>query len=140
MTDIMDYEVMKLALRYYSDKQLAHALHVAEYAVEGNPFAEFAECASLWRIGLLHDILEDTDCPYDELGTLLTKNELNSIQLLTHDKENDGYEYYIAKIVESHDPYALAVKRADMKDHLWRENTLTQKLKDKYYPIIKYLL
>ena len=34
----------------------------------------------------------------------------------------------------------MAVKRADMKDHLMREATLTEKLKDKYYPEIKNLL
>ena len=65
---------------------------------------------------------------------------IETVKLLTHDKEKESYEDYIIKIFSGDDYYAQEAKRADIKDHLSREETLTQKLKDKYYPIIKYVL
>lgn len=140
MYSIVDFKVLKFALKYYSPSQMCHALQVAEYAVEDNSYlASEKELRKLWKIGILHDILEDTDCPIEELS--LTGFEFSTIQLLTHNKkEIPSYSEYIMKIVESDNFYAKAVKRADMKDHLSREATLTDYLKDKYYPVIKYLL
>lgn len=138
---IVDFEALKLATKYYSANQLSHALQVAEYAVESNRFlANEQDRERLWKLGLLHDILEDTSCQEKELQSILTVFEFNTIKLLTHDKEKKKYLDYIIDIVKSDNFYALAVKRADMKDHLSKEATLTDYLKDKYYPVIKYLL
>lgn len=142
MYGIVDFKALKLALKHYSPSQICHALQVAEYAVEDNSYlASEKELRKLWTIGILHDILEDTDCPVEELKSILTGFELSTVQLLTHNKrEISSYSEYIMKIVKSDNFYAKAVKRADMKDHLSREATLTDYLKDKYYPVIKYLL
>ena len=138
---VVDFEALKLATKYYSANQLSHALQVAEYAVESNRFlADEQDREKLWKLGLLHDILEDTSCPEKELQSILTVFEFNTIKLLTHDKKEKKYLDYIIDIVKSDNFYALAVKRADMKDHLSKETTLTDYLKDKYYPVIKYLL
>ena len=138
---VVDFEALKLATKYYSANQLSHALQVAEYAVESNRFlADEKDREKLWKLGLLHDILEDTSCPEKELQLVLTESEVRTIKLLTHDKKEQEYRDYILDIAESSNFYALAVKRADMKDHLSKEATLTDYLKDKYYPIIKYLL
>lgn len=88
----------------------------------------------------MHDILEDTSCPEKELQLILTEFEFRTIKLLTHNKKEQEYREYILDITESSNFYALAIKRADMKDHLSKEATLTDYLKDKYYPVIKYLL
>lgn len=142
MYDIVDFKALKFALKHYSPSQMCHALQVAEYAVEDNSYlASEKELRKLWKIGVLHDILEDTDCPVEELKSILTGFEFSTVQLLTHNKrEISSYSEYIMKIVKSDNFYAKAVKRADMKDHLSREATLTDYLKDKYYPVIKYLL
>ena len=142
MYGIVDFKALKFALKYYSPSQICHALQVAEYAVEDNSYlASEKELRKLWKIGVLHDILEDTDCPVEELKSILTGFEFSTVQLLTHNKrEISSYSEYIMKIVKSDNFYAKAVKRADMKDHLSREATLTDYLKDKYYPVIKYLL
>ena len=142
MYGIVDFKALKFALKHYSPSQMCHALQVAEYAVEDNSYlASEKELRKLWKIGVLHDILEDTDCSIEELKSILTGFEFSTIQLLTHKKSNkQSYSEYIMKIVKSDNFYAKAVKRADMKDHLSREATLTDYLKDKYYPVIKYLL
>ena len=130
---------MKLAIKWYSEKKLAHAIRVATYAAS-EPFADQEWSDSLWAVGLMHDILEDTDCPEEELSKLLTIYELDSVKRLTHHKEDCSYEDYMKMIAASDDPLAIVVKRADMKDHLMLTDTLTDKLKNKYYPTVKYIL
>lgn len=136
----VDIQALNLALKYYSPTQLAHALQVAAYAVASYDFwATNDQLEKLWKISLFHDILEDTACPEKELQTILTDFELKTVKLLTHTQDK-SYSAYISEIKQSSNAYAIAVKRADMKDHLMREATLTEKLKDKYYPEIKNLL
>lgn len=138
MDNITDYDMLKMAVDYYSSNQLSHALRVAQYAVEGASFASDSDKQSLWTIGLLHDILRDTSCSTPPLA-YCSQLEINSIKLLTQEKE-DSYEEYIVKIALSKNEFAKAVKRADIKDHLLHEETLTEELKNKYYSVIQYLL
>ena len=137
-------ELIKLADKWYSNKKFRHAIRVAEYAME-QPFlskTEFELRESLFVVGLLHDVLEDTkitpkefyECPY------IHENEYKAIEILTHNKEKCSYEEYIQKIIDSKNLLAFLVKKADLKDHLTMTDTLTDKLKNKYYPIIKYFL
>lgn len=132
---------LAFAAKWYDEKKLAHAVKVASYAA-ADPFASEDDRDSLWAVGLFHDILEDTDCTVEDLREFgeLSHWEITPIELLTHHKEDCSYEDYIQAILASKDPFALAVKRADMKDHMMRVDTLTDKLKKKYYPVIKYLL
>ena len=138
MDNITDYDILKVAVDYYSANQLSHALRVAQYAVEEASFASDSDKQSLWTIGLLHDILRDTSCSTAALA-YCSQLEINSIKLLTQEKE-DSYEEYIVKIALSNNAFAKAVKRADIKDHLLHEETLTEELKNKYYSVIQYLL
>ena len=135
---VLCYDTLRFALKYYNPKQLEHVLKVAQFAIE-KPTDRICG-RKLWKLGVLHDILEDTSCTKEDLKTLYDDNFIESIVLLTHDKEKESYEDYIIKIFSSNDYNAQEIKRADMKDHLLREETLSQNLKDKYYPIIKYLL
>ena len=57
-------------------------------------------------------------------------------KLLVYSLKNNTFK----TIFSSDDYNAQEVKRADIKDHLSREATLTEYLKNKYYPVIKYLL
>ena len=138
MDNITDYDMLKIAIDYYSANQLSHGLRVAQYAVEEASFASDTDKQSIWTIGLLHDILRDTSCSTAALN-YCSQLEINSIKLLTQEKE-DSYEEYIVKIALSNNAFAKAIKRADIKDHLLHEETLTEELKNRYYFVIKYLL
>lgn len=132
-------KLTNLAIKYYSDKKLCHAMRVASYASD-NPFADEDDRESLWAIGLAHDLIEDTKCPEEELISCLDTWEYEAVLQLTHHKEDCSYEEYMKILATSDNPFVLAVKRADMKDHLMLTDTLTDKLKNKYYPTVKYIL
>ena len=131
-------KIFNLSTKYYSKKKIHHAIRVAEYAAIR---AEEIHLNSIraYKIGLAHDLLEDTKCPEEELIAAIGETNYNSVVLLT--KSNDQeYEDYIRKIVESEDSYAFIVKQADMKDHITLSDTLTEKLRDKYIPVLHYFL
>ena len=131
-------KIFNLSTKYYSKKKIRHAVRVAEYAAIR---AEEIHLNSIraYVIGLAHDLLEDTECPEEELVAAIGETNYNSVVLLT--KSNDQeYEDYIRKIVESKDSYAFIVKQADMKDHMTLSNNLTEKLLNKYVPVLHYFL
>lgn len=131
-------KIFNLSTKYYSKKKIRHAVRVAEYAAIR---AEEIHLNSIraYKIGLAHDLLEDTKCPEEELIAAIGETNYNSVVLLT--KSNDQeYEDYIRKIVESKDSYAFIVKQADMKDHMTLSNNLTEKLLNKYAPVLHYFL
>ena len=134
-------KALEIATKYYPKKKLAHAVRVANY-VENNPLVPEGTREALWIIGLLHDIIEDTPCEAQDLrnAETFTDMEIGAIIELTHHKEDESYENYMIGLAHSNNPYVLPVKRADMKDHLTLVNTLTEKLKHKYYPTVKYIL
>lgn len=131
-------KIFNLSVKYYSKKKINHAIRVAEYAAiraEENRL----DSIRAYMIGLAHDLLEDTECPEEELVAAIGETNYNSVVLLT--KSNDQkYEDYIRKIVESKDNYAFIVKQADMKDHMTLSNNLTEKLLNKYVPVLHYFL
>ena len=131
-------KIFNLSVKYYSKKKINHAIRVAEYAAiraEENRL----DSIRAYMIGLAHDSLEDTECPKEELIAAIGETNYNSVVLLT--KSNDQkYEDYIRKIVESKDNYAFIVKQADMKDHMTLSNNLTEKLLNKYVPVLHYFL
>lgn len=131
-------KIFNLSTKYYSKKKIRHAIRVAEYAAIR---AEEIHLNSIraYKIGLAHDLLEDTKCPEEELIAAIGETNYNSVVLLT--KSNDQeYEDYIRKIVESKDSYAFIVKQADMKDHITLSNNLNEKLLDKYASVLHYFL
>ena len=68
-------------------------------------------------VGILHDILEDTDCSIYELENILHENLIECIQLLTR-KENEKYSDYIGSIVNSNNIIALEVKLHDLENNM----------------------
>lgn len=68
-------------------------------------------------VAWLHDVLEDTDL--DELNLVehgIPIPIIRSVQRLTH--EECSYRQYIVGLRESGDAVAIAVKLADLRDHL----------------------
>ena len=131
-------KLFNLAVQYYPKKKLAHALRVAEYSTSKASSLKM-DTVKTYMIALAHDLLEDTECPKEDLMSILGIESYNSVVLLTKDAQ-ENYEDYIHKILDAEDDYAFVVKQADMKDHMTLTDTLTEKLLDKYIPILHYFL
>ena len=94
------------------------------------------------EVGYLHDILEDTDCPEEELIALgISPKSIEIIKLLTHQK-NEPYDVYLDKILQNR--LACIVKCADMSHNMQFERLgdkvdeeTKARLKKKYEPRIK---
>lgn len=71
-------------------------------------------------VAALHDILEDTDCTYEELKERFGERVADCVQLLTWDWENgQSFEDYAKGIFESEDfKYARKIKLADRLHNL----------------------
>lgn len=131
-------KLFNLVVQYYPKKKLAHALRVAEYAT-AKASALKMDTTKTYMVALAHDLLEDTECPKEDLMSILGIESYNSVVLLTKDVQ-ENYEDYIHKILDAGDDYAFVVKQADMKDHMTLTDTLTEKLRDKYIPVLHYFL
>ena len=86
-------------------------------------------------VGVLHDVVEDTDCSLQELEHLgVDKETLNVLELLTHDKSLT-YDEYLKRIVSSGNMVALKVKRNDLMHNISRNDGSTvqkKRIKDKH--------
>ena len=77
--------------------------------------------------GILHDIVEDTDCTIEDLmAGGFPDAAIEAVKLLTHN-DNESYEDYLLKIKSN--PVARKVKLADLKDNMdiTRISNLTEK-------------
>lgn len=69
-------------------------------------------------VGALHDTVEDTDVTFEDLTAMgFPKNIVNSIRILTKDK-NTPYSEYIDNILNSNDIVAIKVKKVDMSHNM----------------------
>jgi (p)ppGpp synthase/HD superfamily hydrolase len=70
-------------------------------------------------VAWLHDILEDTPITVDGLRAAgISERVIRAVWLLTRQPGETYSENYIPTIQQSGDPLAIAVKLADLKDHL----------------------
>ena len=109
-----------------------HTLRVINYAreLQGSCGTDAVVVAAL------HDVVEDSDVTLDEIEKKFGKYIRNCVNVLTHEKEFETYPQYIDRIMDSKLPEAIVVKHADMRDHLRQKETLTPKLKEKYFEVI----
>ena len=108
-------------------KALAEICHAGHADKAGRPYTEHLErvAESVGRraeeaaVAYLHDIVEDTPCTLDHLVRLGFDEELivRPVEILTR-RDGETYFDYIRRIAASGDATALAVKRADLLDHL----------------------
>ena len=113
MSILQDAE--KLAYKYFKDKKDRG----------GNPYMQhlrFVKNHCLTYdgqiVGILHDILEDTDCSISELREVIVHEDLiQSIQLLTR-KQSEKYSEYIDRIVNSKNINAIEVKLHDLENNM----------------------
>jgi (p)ppGpp synthase/HD superfamily hydrolase len=139
-----------LCQKYYTDSQLAHVIRVANLTLN-NPLmiglkALHYDEELIYCYALCHDLLEDTKATIEEIATALEERETKVeviLKLLTHNKTEMNYIEYIQKIYNADSigsEVAYFIKLADMKDHLLQKDTLTDKLKEKYWEALPYLL
>lgn len=73
-------------------------------------------------VGVLHDIVEDTNCSFTDLAKLgVDKNVINTLDLLTH-TEDESYGEYLSRIITSGNIVALKVKINDLRHNISRNN------------------
>lgn len=140
----LDRELMKVSIalqiarEYYTEEGYKHAMRVMKYVDENEmiPYEYKEECKAL---AIMHDLLEDTKYT----GSGLPENFFKALKLLTKAKFTKYIEY-IKEIKNTGRvnwrECAYWVKLADVKDHLARKDTLTDRLKDKYLGALPYLL
>lgn len=134
-------DTISLCVKYYTPKTFQHCLRVANYATK-NVYLTEEEIQTAFLIGLCHDLLEDTQVSIEEIVEATELNEgfiKNVLGALTKNKE-ENYIAYIERLKSNNSLYPYIVKLADMKDHLMEKDTLTDKLKDKYWEALPYLL
>lgn len=109
MTQNHENRIRTLAEAKLPPDKLEHSLRVAWLASrQGHTFGV---------VGLMHDMLEDSDVTIDELlGAGVTGDELTAIELLTRGPET--YEEYILQLARSGNRLALSGKLCDLLDHL----------------------
>jgi len=137
---------LKLALEYHDgqvDKAgIPVALHIIRVGLRAMLHAaSIEEMYLLLAIGLLHDILEDTDISQEEFQEAIAHPLVyDSVVRLTRLKEQTYFEY-IEEV--SVDKYASMVKMADIEDHLEDRGTgfvLPDSLRHRYETAKKQLL
>lgn len=135
-------KVLKFCCKKYDNKTFSHCIRVANYAIE-NPILYTEENKeNIYILAMFHDLLEDTDTTYEELVNVSGMSEeflRSQLGVLTKNK-NESYIDYIKRLKESGYRWAYIVKLADMKDHLMQKETLTDKLKEKYWEALPELL
>ena len=122
---------------YYSDhvieveQALANDLTFRLMSVEDQMITRY--------IALGHDLLADTDATVEEMKQYVPDIVIAGIILLTK-QPNEKYEDYIHRIMICGDERVILVKKADIYDHvIKKKRTLTERLKNKYEPILPYL-
>lgn len=112
-------EAVEIACRFHKGQKdldgkpvLIHPLSVA---LMGNDEMERI-------VGVLHDVVEDTDCSFTDLEKFgVDDNVINTLELLTH-TEGESYNEYLSRIITSGNSTALKVKINDLRHNISRNN------------------
>lgn len=143
-------KITEICVRNYSEQTFKHCLRVANYVIDNPCLQSDDEKEFAFIIALCHDLLEDTNVTVEEITSIIGYDEdfINFIMDSLTKKKDETYIDYIKRLklnmhinksyCYSYIPYV--VKLADMKDHLTQTETLTDKLKEKYWEALPYLL
>ena len=82
-------------------------------------------------IAYLHDILEDTCVTREELAGLFPEEIVATVQLLSR-RNDETYAAFVERICHSENFSAIAVKYADVQDHLRETSTIRSSLVYRY--------
>lgn len=133
-------DIRKLCYKYYSRRTLAHALKVEEYITNESLYLIAPEDVQyqMRAVALAHDLFEDTKCD-PKLVEEINTDCANQIKELTHESNVEYIDYINSIFSDDKDIIVKLVKMCDMKDHLMRKETLTEKLERKYKPALKVI-
>lgn len=99
-----------LANRFHAGQQYGKEPYTYHLKLVHQSVAHCNHDERLEIIAILHDILEDTDCPPTVLAALFEDNVVDAVHALTKGKE-EARSDYIARVKAN--PLALIVKRHD---------------------------
>ena len=135
-------KVVSLCVRYYEPRTFEHCLRVANYAVENNCLTTDEQRQTAFIVAMCHDLLEDTEVSIEEIceATGFVEGFMREVLGALTKEKDETYIEYINRLKQSYSKYTYIVKLADMKDHLMQKDTLTEKLKHKYWEALPYLL
>lgn len=97
-------------------------------------------------VGLLHDLVEDTDTTFEELKEVRFNDTIIEALKLVTKKEGESYPDFIDRIINSNNIIALKVKIKDMENNMDPNrldklpDDLKEKLQNKYEPEYKKLI
>ena len=132
-------DIVKLCYENYDEKTMKHALRVAEYALD-NILSSSLLHDEIYVTALCHDLIEDTKISLENIDDILKNDNVKRALSILTKPHNENYTNYIRNIKASNNKLAYCIKLADMKDHLSQSETLTDKLKEKYWNVLPYLL
>jgi len=136
---------LKLAKTYHKDQvdkagdpYIYHVCRVGTLAGMKGKTAE--ESSRLIAIGLLHDILEDTELSEEDLRRLHPDSVVCDTVVILTRKKDETYAEYIQRVKQ--DRLATIVKLADLEDHLHSTSRfiLPESLSKRYRKARKTLL
>lgn len=135
--------VLRLCASAYKLETYMHCLRVAEYAANNVVVKDDEDRReTVYILGLCHDLLEDTEVTLEHISeaTGYSLGFLENVLGALTKQSDESYVDYIQRVKSNNSFYTYVVKLADMKDHLTQVNTLTDKLKEKYWEALPYLL
>ena len=135
--------VLRLCASAYKLETYMHCLRVAEYAANNVVVKDDEDNReTAYILGLCHDLLEDTEVTLEDISeaTGYSLGFLGNVLGALTKQSGESYVDYIQRVKSNSSFYTYVVKLADMKDHLTQVNTLTDKLKEKYWKALPYLL
>lgn len=135
--------VLRLCASAYKLETYMHCLRVAEYAANNVVVKDDEDSReTAYILGLCHDLLEDTGVTLEHISeaTGYSLGFLENVLGALTKQSDESYVDYIQRVKSNSSFYTYVVKLADMKDHLTQVNTLTDKLKEKYWEALPFLL
>lgn len=135
--------VLRLCASAYKLETYMHCLRVAEYAANNVVVKDDEDSReTAYILGLCHDLLEDTEVTLEHISeaTGYSLGFLENVLGALTKQSDESYVNYIQRVKSNSSFYTYIVKLADMKDHLTQVNTLTDRLKEKYWEALPYLL
>lgn len=135
-------KIIELCANNYEPKTFKHCLRVANYVADSVCLTSNTQQDIAFVFAMCHDLLEDTSVSVKDISKITGYNEdfINNILGALTKKKSETYIDYIKRLKTNNSIYPYIIKLADMKDHLNQKETLTDKLKEKYWEALPYLL
>lgn len=129
--------IYKFCENYYNVAAWRHVVSVMEYVKQDLLYRFYPEEARryLCALAIAHDAIEEGICTDTDLCDMGLK--LYDVLALTRGKD-ETYIEYIASLFNLGTQDAVLVKKADIRDHLIKKETLTPELKEKYSSVANY--